>query len=200
MAFWYSPTTSPKRQYRWLMNIGGIPQWIIKKVNKPSFTINEAKHNYLNHTFYYPGRVEYEKSSITLVDPVSPDASAIMMAILEGSGYSIPNTANVTQTISKKNATSALGNVTITQLGAEGQPIDQFTFINAWLTSAKFGDLDYEGDNLIDLTMEIRYDFVSMPLYGAENGTSNPDLSPYVGSPTTGPATGARGRTIFDPV
>ena len=195
MAFWYSPNTSPKRQYRWLMNIGGIPQWIIKKVNKPSFSINEAKHSYLNHTFYYPGRVEYEKSSITLVDPVSPDATAIMMKLLEASGYSIPNTGNVTQTISKKNATSALGNVTISQLGAEGEAVDQFTFINAWLSSAKFGDLDYESDNLIALQIEIRYDFVRMPLYGADGNVSNPDLSAYVATPTRGPRTGAQGRS-----
>ena len=81
MAFWSSPTTSPKRQYRWIMNIGGIPQWIVKKVNKPGFSISESTHKYLNHTFYYPGRVEYEKTSVTLVDPVSPDAAAIMMRI-----------------------------------------------------------------------------------------------------------------------
>ena len=167
MAFWSSPGSSPKRQYRWIMNIGGIPQWIVKKVNKPGFTISESTHKYLNHTFYYPGRVEYEKTSVTLVDPVSPDASAIMMRILEASGYGIPNNPNQTVTISKKKATAALGSVLISQIGAEGQIVDQFEFVNAWLSSAKFGELDYESDNLTDLTMEIRYDFVTMPVQGS---------------------------------
>jgi len=166
MAFWSAAEVSPKRQYRWVMNIGGIPQWIIKKVNKPGFSISEATHKYLNHTFYYPGRVEYEKTSVTLVDPVDPDATAIMMQILANSGYSIPTDANETVTISKKAATRALGNVVIAQIGAQGEAVDEFELVNAWLSSAKFGDLDYESDDLTDLTIEIRYDFVVMPIHG----------------------------------
>ena len=191
MAFWSSPTTSPKRQYRWIMNIGGIPQWIVKKVNKPGFSISESTHQYLNHTFYYPGRVEYEKTSVTLVDPVSPDAAAIMMRILESSGYGIPNNPNQTVTISKKRATNALGNVIISQIGAEGQIVDQFEFINAWLSSAKFGELDYESDNLTDLTMEIRYDFVTMPIQGS---TEHMDI---VSGGDADPGTGIPGGSVF---
>ena len=196
--FWYNPGLQPKRQYRWLMYIGGMPQWIIKKVNKPSFTIKEASHAYLNHTFYFPGRIEYEKTSITLVDPLSPDASAIMMKILADSGYAIPTRPNVTNTISKAGAVGALGNVLISQIDAAGDPVDQFTFINAWMTSVKFGELDYESDALVDLTMELRYDFVVMPQYGGKKGGDGSDLDKYVGGKKKfASAYGKKGKGTF---
>ena len=61
MAFWTdSAGQDPKRNYRFLVTIGNLPNgatWYAKKVNKPAFSINDISHAYLNHTFYYPGRV-----------------------------------------------------------------------------------------------------------------------------------------------
>tara|TARA_Y100000034_G_C6764443_1_gene340714 strand:- start:101 stop:646 length:546 start_codon:yes stop_codon:yes gene_type:complete len=180
------------------MNIGGIPQWIVKKVNKPAFSISEGVHKYLNHTFYYPGRVEYEKTTITLVDPIAPDASAIMMEILTNSGYRIPDNQDDTITISKKKAVEALGNVVISQLGAEGDIADQFTFINPWMSSVKFGDLDYEGDNLIDLTLELRYDFVQMTKVGSKGFAKYAGNGKKAGVTTAGGGKGAAGGKPID--
>ena len=145
-TFWSDPQSQPKRRYRWIMIIGGIPQWIIKKVNKPSFEVTSAEHKYLNHTFYYPGRVQYDTVSCTLVDPISPDATRTMMNLLGASGYTITDDASDLQTISKLNATSAIGSVTIQQLNNEGAAIEIFTLMNPWMTKVNFGDLDYEGD------------------------------------------------------
>ena len=102
MAFWSDAYTEmePKRVYRWLMYMGSVPAWMVKKVAKPSFEVTTAEHKYLNHTFYYPGRVQYETVDITLVDPVSPDAAGTMMEVLRFSGYSPPAETHV-NTISK---------------------------------------------------------------------------------------------------
>jgi hypothetical protein len=193
-SFWFDPQLTPKRQHRWLMTINGIPQWLVKKVNKPSFEISEVKHNYLNHTFYYPGRVEYQKSEITLVDPVSPDAAGLMMQLLAESGYSLPTSMNVTNTITKARAVGAMGDVRITQIDGNGKMIDQFTFINAWLSSAKFGDLDYSSDELVDVTLSIRYDFVTMPAKGDIEGILTADAQ----QPQLGPGSAANGGVFED--
>ena len=81
----------------------GIPAYLLKKVSKPSFTISETPHKYLNHTFYYPGRVEWNTVSMTLADPVEPDAAALVMKAIHASGYS-PLTENIMDphTMSKK--------------------------------------------------------------------------------------------------
>ena len=58
MGFWAAPSTEPKRKYRWICNFGGtigaVEQYLLKKVNKPSFEISETEHKYINHTFWYP--------------------------------------------------------------------------------------------------------------------------------------------------
>ena len=72
MAFWSDGTGyEPKRAYRWILSIDDIEVYTIKKVSKPSFTVSESSHQYLNHTFYYPGRVEWSTVSFSLIDPIN---------------------------------------------------------------------------------------------------------------------------------
>ncbi len=186
MAFWADVGTArePKRVYRWLMYLGGIESWMVKKVAKPSFEITTAEHKYLNHTFYYPGRVQYETVDITLVDPVQPDAAGTMMQILRHSGYSPPAPTHV-NTISKNNAVNALGSVRIVQLGpgkvADPTALDiveEFTFINAWVSKVNFGELDYESDNLVDVTLTLRYDYATLDTAATERGLATTPFGP----------------------
>jgi hypothetical protein len=168
----------PKRAYRWILYLGGIPSWICKKVSKPSFAVSETEHTFLNHKFYYPGRVEWNTVTVTLADPVEPDAAKTMLNIIQGSGYQLPVDAQKAQasTISKAKAVEALGTVRIQQLGADGKEIEEWELVNAWIKDVKLGELDYESDDMVDVEIEIRYDYAVL-------NTSGP------GSPTTG-ATG----------
>jgi len=164
MGFWASPTTEPKRKYRWILNFGGtigaVEQYLIKNVTKPSFEISETEHKYINHTFWYPGRVTWNEVELTLVDPVSPDASAQMLKALKHSGYEYPLNPNTTQTISKANATEAISRFTISQLGAnQGEVIEEWVLKNAWISKVNFGELDYESDDLVEISITVRYDF-----------------------------------------
>ena len=85
-GFWSDANLEPKRKFRWVLNFAGVPQWIVKKVSKPTVNISEAEHTFLNYKFYYPGRVEWDEISLTLADPVNPDASAMMEDMIIKSG------------------------------------------------------------------------------------------------------------------
>ena len=89
MAFWAEnfgdggSLKDPKRKFRWTVQLNGLygdnaVVWWAKTINKPSFTIAAAEHKYLNHTFYYPGSVTWNDVTLTLVDPVAPDATATL--------------------------------------------------------------------------------------------------------------------------
>ena len=87
--FWNSSALEPKRQHRWLVTFGSnisaeLPSYIARSVDKPSFEINEAQHKYFGHTFKYPGQVTWNDVSMTLVDPVAPDATAALYKALGG--------------------------------------------------------------------------------------------------------------------
>ena len=195
MAFWSDAslgTPEPKRSYRWLLYLGDVPQWVVKKVTKPSFSITETSHTYINHNFYYPGKVEWSEVNVTLVDPASPDAVQTMYNALRASGYSPPENQFDTQTISKQRAVNALGQVRIVQLGDQfadesdngamsaGQEfVEEWILYNAWIKDAKFGDLDYTSDELVEIELTLRYDYAK--LNGDNNQSQVPDRAIFGG-------------------
>ena len=198
MTFWSNQITEPKRKFRWLLSIGDqqIPYWTIKKVNRPSYEIAEAEHKFINHTFYFPGRVTYNTVSFTVVDTASPDAAETLKQILYASGYALPkDDLTSTQSITKDAAVTSLGKVTIELIGGggvAGQPnqrpgarqfgardgvsgvvLERWVLHNAWVKKIEFSELDYEGDELTEINVELRYDYAELntdnsedPLFG----------------------------------
>lgn len=80
MAFWSEAQVEPKRKFKFVITITGdssknivIPSYVIKKADKPSFTISEAKHSFLGHNFFFPGKLEWKEVGITLVDAAGFD-------------------------------------------------------------------------------------------------------------------------------
>tara|TARA_R100000008_G_C3580941_1_gene168474 strand:- start:1312 stop:1908 length:597 start_codon:yes stop_codon:yes gene_type:complete len=172
-GFWTDAGIEPKRQYRWLCHVGGMDPWLCKKVTKPKVTISETSHKFLNHTFYYPGRADWETVALTLADPVTPDTANVMFGKFLASGWNFPdNYSNSISTISKAKSTVGLGEVRILQLGAnatsadEPNVIEQWTLVNGWIKDIAFGDLDYESENMVDITVTLRYDYAILEGFG----------------------------------
>lgn len=187
MAFWSNASPGvkdPKRQFRWVAYINSIPTYVLKKVTKPSFNVTESAHKFLNHTYYYPGRVEWQEVSMTLADPVDPDMASTVVAIVNAAGYQPAQTELDLGTMSKSRAVNALGNeLLIAQLDSEGRSVEEWRLTNPWVKDVKFGDLDYEGDDLTDIELTIRYDWASITAFspGAPSPTapSNAPGVPY---------------------
>ena len=72
--FWANAESLPKRGFRFLvqMQIGGKDlTFMAKSVDRPSYTVSSTPHKFFNHTFHYPGRVEWNTITLTLVDAMS---------------------------------------------------------------------------------------------------------------------------------
>ena len=169
--FWTSKASQPKRSYRFLLSIEGAGgremSWLVTQVKKPSATVGEVSHKYLNHTFYYPGRVEWDTVNVTLVDPVSPNAAGLMANILKESGYVVPGNETVTDSITKKDATGALGKVRIMQYDNNDENIvEEWVLNGAFITNIDWGELNYESDDLTNCTITIRYDWATLKASG----------------------------------
>ena len=163
----------PKRNFRFYINIQGISTengggmlWYAKQVNKPTFTLAEATHEYLNHTYYYPGKITWNPVEITMVDPGGdPEVVASLAGILQGAGYNLPDTPDSGKltSISKQKAVGSLGTVTITQVDSEGNPIEEWTLWNAFAQEVDFGGtLAYGNDELTEIKLKIRYDWARL--------------------------------------
>lgn len=163
-VFWASPNSEPKRGFRFLVRINSIPSWMCKKVTKPEFVIKNVQHRYLNHSFSYPGGAEWSPITVEMVDPVNPDASKTLQNIIKNSGYNFPTNPNDTTTLSKAKSCAALGHVVIEQIGANGEPIEQWTLNNAWVEKVSYGELSYESEELTTVTLSIRYDYATIDM------------------------------------
>ena len=180
MAFWNERTVEPKRKFRWLLYWSGVPQFVIKSVKKPAYQVATTAHQFLNYEFNYPGRVTWQDVQITLVDPVNPDSTKSLYKILENSGYVIPHNYSqaAAATISKKGMVEALGTeIKLSQLDADGtQPIETWIIKNPLITSAEFDTLDYSTDELLNITVTIKYDYATIEnlQQGRITGTTTP--------------------------
>jgi hypothetical protein len=178
--FWSSPTFEPKRAFRFLIEftpgagaVGDIDsaannlQFLAKSVSRPTYTVTSNPHKFFNHTFHYPGRVEWNTISLTLVDAMGDsNASQIFMKYLEDIGYNNPTNVNTAtaNTITKQSATAAMGRLLIKEIG-EGIPNEvgavkgQWQLENAFITEVSFGEHSYDSEDMIDVTLSIQYDW-----------------------------------------
>tara|TARA_R100000388_G_scaffold78005_1_gene56835 strand:- start:217 stop:774 length:558 start_codon:yes stop_codon:yes gene_type:complete len=168
MAFWSNVTSEAKRNYRFKITMSPFGQgkdvlWWAKTVSLPSFDVSEIEHNHMDNKYYFPGRVSWSEVSMTLVDPIDPDATDLLNKMLVDSGYVIPGNADKAvnkETISKAKA-AGLGAVTIEVLDATGKAIETWELKNPFIKSAKFGELDYSSDDLKQVELTLRYDWAT---------------------------------------
>ncbi len=173
-GFWGDASLEPKRKFRWILGMNGIPHWLLKTASRPTISLTEAEHDFLNYKFYFPGRVSYDELSITLADPVNPDATATLYRLLRESGYMVPSDLkqenlglgggenNGVGLISKKAAVQAISGLYLHTLDSQGQIVEAWRFYNAWIKSVNFDELDYSSDELINLQVNIRYDWATV--------------------------------------
>jgi hypothetical protein len=189
--FWQNVSLEPKRGFRFLLSVqggsiggsDGISQFLIKSVKKPSVGVGESSHNFLNHTFFYPGRFTWQEVTLVIVDTVDPTANASkqVMQLLEASGYQLPTPPSIAgdrKTMSKKESVGGLGTVKIKTLNAEGAVIEEWVLNNAWVKTADFGSLDYGTEDLLNVSLSLRYDNAYLNVKGQGNFPTGPGISP----------------------
>lgn len=171
MPFWSDAAVEPKRSYRFLFELVGasaeekIASYFVKSAQKPKFEMESSLEiKYIQHTFYYPGRIKWNPVDITVLDPGTPDATAILMNIIAASGYVLPTREEVAQSsISKVGAINAgVGDPKLTQIDAEGKPVEEWTLHNSFLTAVDFGEVSYDNDEILNYTLTLAYDYASL--------------------------------------
>jgi hypothetical protein len=194
-TFWKNsaPVQEPKRAYRWYISFGNLGQspvgsttggwssggsalqYACKRVDRPSISVSETEHTYINHKFYYPGRVEWSEVAVSFVDVVGEDGAAdIFLGMLHDAGYKIPNAADDDAanlvTLGKQSMIDSLGDVYITLVNADGEMIEKWTLHNAFFKSVRLAGLDYGSEEMLTVDTSIRYDYATYQRHGSASG------------------------------
>jgi hypothetical protein len=181
-AFWTDTTVEPKRNFKFILSIpggtvpGGIQEFLVQKVSKPSIETTATEHTFLNHYFYFPGKSKWSTVQATCVDlvrPVDGNMTATIMNMIEASGYSRPTAIDSSNpaslnTMSKAGATAALGTVKIKTLDSKGITVEEWVLHNTFVQKAEWSELDYGNEELSTCTLTLQYDFAHLEVGGAE--------------------------------
>jgi len=198
MAF-FSPSHAgfePKRKFRFMVDFSSFSHENIMamKCTKPSYELSGVtEHRVLNHTFKFPGIVKWNDIDVSFLDAHEPNMATKFWNALNNSGFVEPDHANALATgITKNSAYRSLGEVSIKQLnggemgilgmGDQGEGSGGLGFVptryseewilkNAFVKSVKWGDLDYNSDDLVQIDMSITYDYA---IYNGAGGELMP--------------------------
>ena len=164
----------PKRAFRFTVSFPAIADvtFMAKSVAKPSYTLEGTPHRFLNHQFNFPNIVKWEEIEMKLIDAKDPNVGSKLYDLLLNQGYMTPTSAaNATAGVTKINAVNSLGQVIIRQLDggsvtAPGSPgpgivnaIETWRLHNAFVSSVAWGELAYETDDLVEVTLKLTYDW-----------------------------------------
>lgn len=166
MAFWKENNIVPKRKFRFQVQFGrgesgvAVSQiyWWAKTIKIPTFTVAPIEHHYLDNKYNFPGRVTWEDVDMTLVDPSDPDAVAIMMTLLQESGYYVKS-KEITKPRTVNKVDAAQLTCVINVLDEEGETIEKWTLKNCFMLSVNLGDYSYQDDDLRELSITLKYDW-----------------------------------------
>ena len=188
-SYWTDASLEPKRNFRWRVTIpslqgdGGNVIWWVKNFKSPSYDISEVTHNIMDNKFNFPGRLTWTDCTMTMVDPVSPNAVQLTNDIIINAGYSTKSLAsfqNKPTTMSKRRSVAATGNVVVEVLNSDGNTVEKWTLFNPWIKAASFSELSYESDDLRTIDLTWKYDWAECENFdhsGNEVGV-NPQFSP----------------------
>lgn len=194
---WTQANLEPKRKFRYLITFTGFQdvQFLAQTCDRPGIKVGVSEHKYFDKTYHHPGRVTWDPNplSIKLVDIQRGGGSALdtngsLLDIFAKSGLSglIGNSGEVT-TIGKEQAANSLGKANIRVLkslttGVPGANVQMFPdgiaeeweLQNAWLESFKPDSLDYGAEDILTVTIQVRYDWALFRTEGFD-----PTINPF---------------------
>ena len=163
MSFWNLPSVDPTRKFRFLMQSNGAESdpWIwAKTVDKPSYEINTGEYQLGNHKFKFPGIATWNDINITVVDMFGQTSN--LYENLKDMGYDDPSQGPTMAGINKsKGEAQFMDNFIIQQLDAEGNIVETWTLMGAFIKSVNFGQLAYADDEFVEITIVVSYDYTT---------------------------------------
>jgi len=176
----------PKRSHRFILNLEDVPAYFVKSSGVPSIAISStAKHQFLGHTFKFPGTLTWgpESLDITLVDTIDYNMAQKFSQYIRTAGYVYPSQFSENssdpqyfrKTISK--AKFPFRRMSLDRIDAEGNRYEQWVLNNCFITKVSFGDADYGKEELLNVVVGVTFDW-------AELRDKNGAILPFPGANT----------------
>ena len=141
----------PKLQNRFIMEIDGIPGYLIKKVSRPSVTFGEVVLDHINVKRKLKGKADWQNITAELYDPVTPSGAQAVMEWVRLSHEAVTGRDGYSDFYKKDIGFQVLGPV--------GDVVEEWLLKGTFIQAANFNDLDFSSSDPVDISLTLRYDY-----------------------------------------
>lgn len=140
----------PKRKNRWVLMIEGIDAYIVKTTARPTITTEEVEVPFINSRRYLAGTTKFETMAVTLHDPIAPSGAQQVMEWVRLHFESVSGRAGYADFYKR--------DIQLKLLDPVGTVVELWDIKGAFITNAQFGELAYEGGELAEIQLTLRFD------------------------------------------
>ena len=141
----------PKMKNRYVMEIDGIPSYLVKSAARPSITFETIVLDHINIKRKLQGKGDWQDITITLYDPIVPSGAQSVMEWVRLGHESITGRRGYADFYRR--------DITFYMLGPVGDKIEQWTIKGAFINSANFGDLSFDSNEPATVELTLSYDY-----------------------------------------
>ena len=150
--FWASAYSwEPKKAHQFVMNVDGIPAYLIKASAKPSMTNGEVVLDHINVQRYVKGKTVWNTISVTLYDAIVPSGAQSVMEWVRLHHESATGRDGYSSMYKKE--------IKLHQLSPLGEVIEEWILKGAFITESNFGSLDWATEDVVNIELTLRYDW-----------------------------------------
>lgn len=141
----------PKKQHQFILEVDGIPSYLIKTSDKPTISNGEVALDLINVKRYVKGKSEWNTISMTLYDAIVPSGAQAVMEWVRLHHESATGRDGYSSFYKKE--------IRLHQLSPLGEVIEEWILKGAFITEAGFGTFDWSSDAVQEISVSIRYDW-----------------------------------------
>jgi hypothetical protein len=140
----------PKRKNRWILMIEGIDAYIIKTSARPTISTEEVEVPFINSRRYLAGKTTFGTIAVTLHDPIAPSGAQQVMEWVRTHFESVSGRSGYADFYKR--------DIQLKMLDPVGTVVELWDIKGAFITSANFGELGYDGDDILEIQLDLRFD------------------------------------------
>jgi hypothetical protein len=141
----------PKRQHQFILEMNGIPSYLIKASGKPTITNTAVELDMINVKRYVAGKHTWDAITMTLYDAIVPSGAQAVMEWVRLHHESATGRDGYSSFYKKE--------IRLHQLSPLGEVIEEWILKGAFITSAGFGTYDWSSDAVQEIELSIQYDW-----------------------------------------
>jgi len=141
----------PKKSHQFVMDIDGIPAYLIKASAKPQMSNGEVTLDHINVQRYVKGKTVWNNISVTLYDAIVPSGAQAVMEWVRLHHESATGRDGYSSFYKKE--------IKLQQLSPLGEVVEQWILKGAFILDSNFGSLDWSTEDVVNIELTLRYDW-----------------------------------------